>query len=97
MDNAKDIFLRDKELSGKWSGWTHGPDAARVFATADSQLLDWPELTQEQMRGAKIYRSILMTLADVDDSESTIPTSGLNHDIDPKSRSKKITVSNKKA
>lgn len=97
MDTAKEIFLRDKQLSGTWSGFTHGPDASRVFATADSELLNWPDLTAEQMRGAKIYRSILMTLADVDDSQSAIPTSGLRHDLDPKSRSKKITVSKQKA
>jgi len=96
MDNAKDIFLRDKELSNKWSGWTHGPDAARVFAFADAELLNWPQLTAEQMRGAIIYKSILQSLADVDDSASPIPASGLRHDIDPKSRSKKIIVSKQK-
>lgn len=86
MSDAKEIFLRDKELSGKWGGWTHGPDAAKVFAFADAELLAHPGLNAEQIRGAQIFKAILLTLADPDEGPSEIPKSGLNHDIDPKPR-----------
>jgi hypothetical protein len=96
MDDAKEVFMRDKELAGVWSGFTHGPHAPRVFAFADAIMMN-SGVDIAEMRGAIRYKSILQSLADVDDSVAAIPTSGLRHDLDPKSRSKKITVSKQKA
>lgn len=96
MDDAKEVFLRDKELSGAWSGFTHGPHAPKVFAFADAMMMN-AGVSMEQMHGAIRYKNILQSLADVEDSSSAIPESGLHHDLEPKSRSKKITVSKQKA
>ena len=85
---AKDLFIRDKELFGKWSGFINGPDASRVFAIADATLVNEATLTPEIIRGAKIYRRILETLCEEDDPEMPIPHSGLVHDIDPKPRTR---------
>lgn len=87
MPSAKELFQRDKELSGRWSGWVNGPDASRVFAIANSELLNYSdELTQDMIKGARIYRAILENLCEPDDAEVQIPKSGLVHDIDPKPR-----------
>lgn len=88
MPSAKELFLRDRELSGKWSGWINGPDSSRVFAIANSELLNWPELTQDMIRGARVYRAILENLCEPEDAEQPLPKSGLIHDIDPRPRTK---------
>jgi len=91
MAEAKEIFLKDKTLSDKWSGWTHGPDAAKVFAFADAELLAEPDLNSDMIRGAKMYRRILENLAESDPPEPEYPKSGLEHDLDPQPRTVKPT------
>lgn len=88
--------MRDKALSEKWRVWTKDHDAAKVFAFADAELLNTPELNSDMLRGARNYKAILMTLADTEDGELTIPGSGLRHDIDPKPRTVKDKTPPKK-
>lgn len=92
MSDAKEIFLKDKELSDKWSGWTHGPDAKKVFAFADAELMNEADATMEMIKGARRYKSILENLAETDPPDEPFPSSGLNHDVEPRTR----TVSNDK-
>ena len=89
MGDAKEQFLKDTELSGRWAGWIHGPDSGKLFAFADGELINHAELTPEQIRGAKIYKSILQTICEPEEKAPIYPTSGLHHDIDPKPRTPK--------
>lgn len=88
MGTAKEVFLKDKVLADKWSGWVHGPDFERVLAFADGELVNQPDLTPDIMRGAKIFKRILLTLSEVETDASDFPKPGLNHDLDPKPRTK---------
>lgn len=85
---AKEVFLRDKELAGRWSGFINGPDAPRVFAIADAMIINDGEFTQEMIRGARRYRAILETLCDEEEDALPLPKSGLVHDFDPKQHRK---------
>lgn len=86
--SAKELLARDKELFGRWSGWVNGPDASRIFAIADATLVNDSSFTQEMIRGAIRYRTILQNLCESDDAEMEVPKSGLIHDIDPKTRTR---------
>jgi hypothetical protein len=97
MSEAKEIFQRDKELSGRWSGWINGPDADRVFVVADALLVNHREAqTPGVLMGARIYKEILKSLCEPDEEDAPILNSGLNHDIDPKPRTKE-SLQKKKA
>lgn len=92
MGEAKEMFQRDKEVSGRWSGFVHGPDSAKVFAIADAEFLNSQQFSAEAALGARLYKSILLSLSDVEETDSAFPNSGLVHDIDPKPRTKKTVT-----
>lgn len=89
MGDAKDQFLKDEELAGRWAAFVNGPDSGKLFAFADGELINHLDLTPEQIRGAKVYKSILQTICDPEETTQSYPSSGLRHDIDPKPRTPK--------
>ncbi len=91
MGAAKEIFLKDKTLVEKWAAWTHQQDCARVIAFADAEFINCDALSPDMIRGMKLFKAILLNLADTDEPEAEIPGSGLVHDIDPKPRLLKPT------
>jgi hypothetical protein len=92
MGDAKDQFLKDSDLAGRWSAFVNGPDSGKVFAFADGELINNADLTPEQIRGARAYKEILKNLATVPEPPPEPITSGLRHDIDPRPRTPKLTA-----
>lgn len=92
MTDPKNLFLKNKDLSGRWSAVAHADWFAEVLVYARASFLDSRiTLSQEQLEGAKNYERILCDLCDAEGGGDTpLPSVGLHHDLDyPKPENKK--------
>lgn len=67
MTSAKKLFLTDRELSGWFRGTVNQGRFEKCLAFVDAELMNQSELTAEMLRGARLYKRLLTSLADAED------------------------------
>ena len=88
MGQAKDIFLLDpasKEFGAvvKQSWFEKG------LAFADAEMINMRDLTPEKLQGAREYKRIIQTIAEVESNKVHVIPPILNHDFDKASPQRK--------
>lgn len=85
--NAKDIFLKD-ELAKWWVSIARDDRFGRVLTFARAETMEMRP-TQEQLTGAEMMLSTLMTLSDNEDTLQKFPSPGLVHKMPDKKKTDK--------
>lgn len=93
---AKELILKDKDLSDQWRAVTHATwfDRIRVFAWAQWQTDGNP--TREEMTGAKAFERVLLGLCEEEVEVPDLPNMGLEHNIDEPRAEKDLIAAAKK-
>lgn len=79
--NAKELFLKNKELRDRWSAVVHADWFEEVLVYARGALLD-TKRTEAEIDGAKAYELTLCSLCDNEGEVTTEVFTGLNHNLD---------------
>jgi hypothetical protein len=69
MTSAKQLFLGDRKLSDELRAVVKQTWFEKCLAFADAELINLPGLTPDKLNGAREYKRILLTLADVDEDK----------------------------
>lgn len=86
--NAKELFLKNKELRDRWSAVVHADWFEEVLVYARGSFMD-AKRTEAEMEGAKAYETILLSLCDVEGEVTAPILTGLHHDLDNPQPTKK--------
>lgn len=86
--SPKELFLRSRERAEKLRAVVKTLWFQDCLVTVRSEMFQHPNLSDEQMKGARLFEEILLTLAD-EEPESEPLASGINHDIDTVKRGQK--------
>lgn len=89
MLTTKEQFQQAKELRGKMATIVNDPDFAQYLIYVRAALMENGSATQEQMKGASLYQSILIDLPIPPDDDLANISSGIVHDLAPKDRTPK--------
>lgn len=79
--DAKQLFLKNKDLRDRWSAITHSSWFGEILVYARSAFMDGA-VTEAQLKGAKDYEQILCSLCDGEAGEAPAIFTGLNHNLD---------------
>jgi hypothetical protein len=90
MSAAKDHFLRDRALSDQYRAAVNSDWFARALMFVDAELLEC--CNPDDLRGARLYKLLLLSLADVDKEpfKSSKPRLHQNFDQQPPARRPKV-------
>lgn len=82
MNNAKDLFQKQKELASWWASVVDDPRFQQVLIYAHCSF--HPD-TMQHLEGATLYEHVLSTMASAEETGEdllTHATPGLHHEID---------------
>ena len=86
--NSKEQFLSDKQLHEWWAVISKDARFDKVLLHAAGCALESCP-SAEQRAGVLAFKEILLTLSDVNSEPILFPTTGLSHNLEPKSRTLK--------
>lgn len=79
--NAKENFLRDKDLVKWWVSITHDPRYDAVVTHARSMIME-SAMERAEMVGARHILGVLETMAETPDKAFEFPSPGVIHNVD---------------
>lgn len=79
---TRELFIQQKDLRDQWVAVVKQTWFLQVLAYAKAELHDSVNVTTDELRGAKMLEGILLTLGDVPDADSPIPSSGIDYSFD---------------
>jgi len=80
--NAKDIFLKDEDLTERLSAVVSSDWFRKCVAYANAELMEQPNVTTEHLAGARKFQSVLFNISEPEMDSEPMPSSGLHHDLD---------------
>lgn len=87
MSDAKNIFVKNKELRDYLNAIVHNENFTLCMAYADSEMLAFPNLNADMIRGAQLFKQMLTNLPETESPIGEPLSSGLVHEPPvPKSR-----------
>lgn len=79
--NAKNLFLKEKDLAPYWVKIAHDSQFEHVLMFARAEFIE-TQPTQDEIRGAERFITLLQTLSENEPQFTELPSPGLHHLVD---------------
>lgn len=80
--SSKNLFNKQKELRDQLAAVVHADWFKQCLVFIRGELMELPNMTTEQLKGAKSFEMVLLDFTDEEPDLATFPTPGIRHDLD---------------